>query len=105
MATYRWAIRAYPDLYRQEHGEELVATAVEMTESRWSIRQSASFVVEGLTMRAEEAAGGSRSQAWAKGMSLGITIWLLGGVCCIHLAVNVWVARDRRPGRCRRVRW
>jgi len=44
---YRWAVRAYPPAYRDAHADELIQTALEMNNGRWSFRQTVGFVVGG----------------------------------------------------------
>lgn len=45
---YRFVIRAYPPQHRRRHGDELIDTALAMTDGRWSARQALSFLGNGL---------------------------------------------------------
>lgn len=45
---YRWSMWAYPQAYRDEHGDELIETALEMRDGQWSALESVSFLRQGL---------------------------------------------------------
>ena len=50
MRHYRWAIRAYPPRFRRRHGGEIIDTAVDLSDGRWSLRQALSLLLGGLRM-------------------------------------------------------
>ena len=65
---YVVVMRAYPKVYRAEHGDELIDTANELTDG-WSFRHSRSLLVEGLRTRARMATGREPRAAWASAIA------------------------------------
>lgn len=74
MTSYRVAMLAYPAQYRRDNGPEIVDTANELADGRWSARQSGALLTEGLRTRTRLAAGGSPRQAWASGLALALAL-------------------------------
>lgn len=74
MSSYRLSMLAYPGPYRRAHGPEIVDTANELADGRWSARQSGALVAEGLRTRARLSTGGSAAQAWASGIALALAL-------------------------------
>ncbi len=74
---YRLALRAYPKDYRNEYGDEVVDTANELTDDRWSPRQARSLVASGLRTRARLASAGTSRGLWVDGVGLALILWLL----------------------------
>lgn len=74
---YRLVIHAYPPAYRREHGEELLATAVELRPDGWSWREATSLLVGGLRERAHRATGRTRSGAWTSGVRTAVVLFLV----------------------------
>ena len=79
MSDYRFALRAYPSTYRQDHGAEVVDIANELAGNRWSFRQSRSLLAGGLRARARESTNGSRRSVWASGVRVGLLVWFVMG--------------------------
>jgi len=77
MSGYRVVLMAYPTSYRRENGSEMTDTVNEMTDGRWSIRQSASLALGGLRTRTRHATRGSSRSAWESGARLGLLVWLM----------------------------
>lgn len=77
MSGYRVVLMAYPPSYRRENGSEMTHTVNEMTDGRWSIRQSASLALGGLRTRARHATRGSSRKAWESGARLALLVWLI----------------------------
>lgn len=75
MTSYRVAMLAYPAPYRRAHGPEIVDTANELADGRWSARQSGALLIEGLRTRARLSTGGSTRQALASGIALGVALF------------------------------
>lgn len=79
MNDYRFALRAYPTAYRDDHGAELVDIANESAEGRWSLKQSSSLVAGGLRTRAREGTHNSSRGVWASGARIGLLVWMVMG--------------------------
>jgi hypothetical protein len=77
MSGYRVVLMAYPPDYRRENGSEMTDTVNEMTDGRWSIRQSASLAVGGLRTRTRHATRGSSRNTWESGARLGLLLYLM----------------------------
>lgn len=77
MTSYRVAMLAYPRPYRRHNGAEIVDTANELADGRWSARQSGALLMEGLRTRARLSTGGSTRQALASGIALGVALFSL----------------------------
>jgi len=76
-ARYRLTMLAYPTSYRIDHGDELVETANELSDDRWSFRQARSLVAGGLRTRARLAASGTTTALWTDGVGLALVLWLI----------------------------
>ncbi len=74
---YRLTMLAYPKEYRAEHGGELVETANELADDRWSSRQAASLLAGGLRTRARLAAADTSTGLWTDGVGLALVLWLV----------------------------
>ncbi len=70
-SAYSLVMRAYPKPYRNEHGDELVFTANELSDG-WTFRQSRSLLVEGLRTRARLATDGSPAKAWSSAVAMAL---------------------------------
>lgn len=75
MSSYRLSMLAYPSHYRRANGPEIVDTANELADGRWSARQSGALLIEGLRTRARLSTGGSTRQALASGIALGVALF------------------------------
>ncbi len=71
---YRLARLAYPVDYRDAHFGELVATANELSNDRWSLRQAWSLLRHGLDSRCRLATSGSLQSVWRSGIRLGLMV-------------------------------
>lgn len=80
MSSYRIASRAYPTEYWAEHGGEIVATANELNNDKWSFRESRQLLSNGLRTRSFEATGGELRQVWVQGLLIFFFTSLLQGV-------------------------
>ena len=69
---YQLAIRAYPTAYRDEHGAELVATALELRDGRVSLREAASLTSNGLRQRVLDTTNASPLATWRHAARLAI---------------------------------
>lgn len=74
MSPYRVVMLAYPRSYRRAHGPEIVDTANELADGRWSALQSGALLVEGLRTRARLSTGGAARQAWASGLAFALAL-------------------------------
>ncbi|MCP4222487.1 MAG: hypothetical protein GY773_03995 [Actinomycetia bacterium] len=74
---YAIVVRAYPNSYRHECGDELVETANELADHRWSFRQARSLAFEGLRTRARISTNGSPRLVWANGIAVALGLWYL----------------------------
>jgi hypothetical protein len=82
MSDYRWATQAYPSAYRKERTDEIVALANELSDGRWSIRQSLGLLAGGLQTRARLATQSSPRGVWESGARsalLVLFIWAAAG--------------------------
>jgi len=55
MSSYRITRRAYPTEYWDAHGEEIIDTANEIHDDKWSFRESRQLISNGLRTRSFEA--------------------------------------------------
>lgn len=70
---YTLAARAYPRAYAAEHGDELIATACELTGDRVSVREALGLITGGMRTRARVATTTGRGAGvWASGLRLGL---------------------------------
>ena len=90
MSGYRVVLMAYPPSYRRENGSEMTDTVNELTDGRWSIRQSASLAVGGLRARTRQATHGSSRVVWESGARLGLLIWLVM-LSSWDIAAPIWL--------------
>jgi hypothetical protein len=90
MSDYRVVLMAYPSSYRSENGSEMTDTVNELTDGRWSIRQSASLAVGGLRTRTLQATHGSSRAVWESGARLGLLIWLVM-LSSWDIAAPIWL--------------
>lgn len=79
MSNYRIVSRAYPTEYWDEHGGEILATANELNDDRWSFRESRQLASNGLRTRSFEATGGQLRHIWTQGLAIFLFITLLQG--------------------------
>lgn len=63
MRPYRIARRSMPEPYRADHGDELLATALDLHDGRWSAREAFSLCRHGLRTRTAVATQGSPKHA------------------------------------------
>lgn len=77
MSSYRIASRAYPTEYWAEHGGEIVATANELNNDKWSFRESRQLLSNGLRTRSYEATGGELRQVWVQGLAIFLLMTML----------------------------
>lgn len=88
---YRLVIRALPSDYRSEHGDELIDTALDLRDGRWSMRESALLLTHGMRTRAVEATGGSPRAAVSQAMMSTVELFGVGLVASVTtLLVTVW---------------
>ncbi|MFE3448445.1 hypothetical protein ACFXJ8_05870 [Nonomuraea sp. NPDC059194] len=81
---YRWLLRAYPNAYRADHGEELLDILLESAAPGQALppaREAYALLVGGLRTRIISAAQGP---AWVDGLHLGVT-----ALAVLNLAVLV----------------
>ncbi|WP_431895685.1 hypothetical protein [Nonomuraea sp. bgisy101] len=81
---YRWLLRAYPDGYRADHGDELLDVLLDSAEPGQALppaREAYALVVGGIRTRIIAAAQGP---AWADGLHLGVA-----ALAMLNLAVLV----------------
>lgn len=71
-AVLRLAIRSYPRDYRQDHGDELVGTALELGVGRVRVREVAGLVNAGLRTRSDSATKGDRWAIWMSGVRIAL---------------------------------
>jgi len=77
MSRYRIVTQTYPADYWREHGEEIVGTANEMNDDRWSFRESRRLLVAGLQTQGLRATGGSVRQVWISGLTMALLLVVL----------------------------
>jgi hypothetical protein len=93
---YQWLLCTYPTGYRAAHGDEIVSTLLEAarpTQRFPSWRESTSLLLEGLRMRARQAAKESPARLWTDGLHLGVLLVVLvnlGGA--LELQLLPWTA-------------
>ncbi|MFI0417544.1 hypothetical protein [Spongiactinospora sp. 9N601] len=84
---YRRLLRAYPKVYREQHGDELIGTLLDVAgpdRHRPTLREAASLLTGGLTARAASRPTGA--PWWADGIHLGIL-----AVAAATVAMNVHI--------------
>ncbi|RBQ21986.1 hypothetical protein DP939_04785 [Spongiactinospora rosea] len=84
---YRRLLHAYPKVYREQHGDELVGTLLEAAgphRHRPTLREAASLLTGGFTARARAARRPAGPPWWADGIHLGIL-----AVAAATVAMNV----------------
>ena len=92
---YRALLRCYPADYRDAHGDELVDTALELHDGRFSWREAASLAGNGLRQRAISTTHASPAATWRYAARLAVWFSLLNWLS--FRLLNSWqVARD--PG-------
>lgn len=89
--VYRFALRAYPRVYRRERGDEIVATILEC-DSGVRGREIVSLVFEGVARRGRLADAGSSTTATRAGLRLGAfaLLWL-SAVVSVTWALNPYL--------------
>lgn len=90
---YRFVLRALPDEYRRTHGDELVDTALELRNGRWSLRESAQLLTHGLRTRALTATGGSGRAAVGQAIMTTIELIAIGMV----VLMTAWLFEIKVP--------
>ncbi len=70
MSSYRIASLAYPRQYWADHGDEIIATANELNDDKWSFREARQLASNGLRTRSFEATGGELRQVWIQGLAI-----------------------------------
>lgn len=97
MSDYRYALRAYPVDYREEHGWRLAVLANELSPRRWSLRQSASLVAGGLRTRARISTGCSSRGVWEGAARIALLAWMAMGAAppLLHLLGVPWAPAYR----------
>jgi hypothetical protein len=110
---YRNLLRAYPKVYRQWHGEELVSTLMATSDGqarRPAIRETIALIAGGFAARARNARAAG-APWWADGLQLGVLavatttfamkievlphllrpIWTLGAIVLMVAIIRGWV--------------
>ena len=90
MSEYPIVTRAYPPEYWEAYGDELLDTANEMHDDKWSFRESRTLLVHGLRTRSLAATGGSIEQMFVQGAVL--YLWLslaIGLVSNVTIELNL----------------
>lgn len=77
MSRYSIVTQTYPADYWREYGEEIVGTANEMHDDRWSFRESRRLLATGLQTRSLDATGGSVRQVWISGLTMALLLIVL----------------------------
>lgn len=72
MSNYRIARLAFPAALSKTEADDIVATANELGDGRWSARQSVGLVSYGLRTRGRLATNGRRRRYWAQGIGFGL---------------------------------
>ena len=80
MSNYGLVTRAFPADYWAAHGDEILDTANELHDDRWSARESRSLLAHGLRTRSLAATGGSTAQIWVQCVALVMFVTVLGWV-------------------------
>lgn len=80
---YRLALASYPKTKKAECGDEIVATALELSNDRFSLREAVGLVVGGMRSRSRAATGTSLSGLVQSALRLGIFLWVLDPVIAL----------------------
>ncbi|MET8001677.1 hypothetical protein [Nonomuraea glycinis] len=96
---YRRLLRAYPKVYRERHGEELISTLMEAADPqsrRPALRETLSLLAGGFTVRVRNARPVG-APWWADGLQLGVvavvtTVFAMKIPVLPHLIFPVWTA-------------
>jgi len=89
MSNYRLSRRAYPTEYWAAHGEEIIATANELHDDKWSFRESRQLMSNGLRTRSFEATGGDLRQVWVHGLAISLVLFVMNFVL---LSLASWLS-------------
>lgn len=93
MSNYRIVSQAYPTNYWTAHGDEIITTANELHNDKWSFRESRQLLSNGLRARSFEATAGELKNVWAQGAA----IWLFALLLQFVIAA-ISVRLDLLPG-------
>lgn len=95
MSAYPIVTRAYPNEYWESHRDEVLDTANELHDNKWSFRESLTLLVHGLRTRSLAATGGSVEQVLAQGavlyIWLGTASTLIGEIAFQHNLTEAYV--------------
>jgi len=74
MSRYRIVSRTYPRDYWREHGDEILDTANELHNNRWSSREARHLCANGLRTRSLAATGASAEQMWIQALAFTLAL-------------------------------
>jgi hypothetical protein len=93
---YQRLLFTYPAAYRRAHGEEIIGTLLEAARPDQRLpapRETASLLLGGLRMRAQQAARQSPTRLWADGLHLGVLLIVLVNLGhALRMLVPLWIA-------------
>lgn len=95
---YQLAARSYPTDYRSERGEEIVATALELNDNRFSLREAGALFAGGLRARAQAGLAGDGGSVLVSGLRVGIFLLLLDALLQNLLTVRYDAVGPGWPG-------
>lgn len=74
---YRLAARSFPDDVRASHGAEIIETALDFGDGRFSIREAGALVAQGLRTRARHGLSGDTNSLLISALRIGLFLFYL----------------------------
>ena len=87
---YELAIRAYPSTYRQQHGDELVDTALKLHDGKWSPIETFALLSGGVQTTLRLPNPTTRRKTWTMGIQIALVLSIFRGFMVVthnHFAV------------------